>query len=85
MLADVQNCFTFRLSSKFVVITFCMRDSQGEMYSGHGRLCLCLCLTVCPSPHSYTAAWTQMELGVMVGVPSSCALLGGFAIGAWLL
>jgi len=30
------------------------RHSWGEMYTGHGRLC------VCPSPHSYTNARTRM-------------------------
>jgi len=53
------------------------------MYSGHGHLCVCL--SVCPSPHSDTTAHTWMQLGGMVGVPSSCAALGRFAIGAWVL
>ena len=39
-------------------------------------------MSVCPSPHSHTTTQIRMQLGGMVGVPSSCALLGGFAIGA---
>jgi len=31
-----------------VVITFHMRHSQGEMYSGHGHLCVCLSLAAFP-------------------------------------
>jgi len=66
------------------LFTFRIRHSGGEieMYSGHGRLCDCLC--VCPSPHSHTTAY-RADPDVswdMIGVPSSCALLGGFAIGA---
>jgi len=53
------------------LITFRVRRSRGEMYIGHGRLCV----FVCPSPHSHTTARTRMRMGV----PSSCALLGGFA------
>jgi len=50
-----------------------------EMYSGHGRLCVCLPLAAFPN--------YCMDLNVTWGVtvvPSSCALLGGFAIGAWV-
>jgi len=66
-----------------VFVTFRVRHSQGKMYIGHGHLCVCL--SVClPSPHSHTTAHTWMELGGIVGVPSNCALLGGFAIGAWV-
>jgi len=47
------------------------------MYSGHARL----------SVHgrmlsAHTTARARVYLGGMVGVPPSCALLGGFAIGA---
>jgi len=41
-----------------------------------------VCVSVCPSPHSHTTARSRIEVGGMVGVPSSSALLGGFAIGA---
>jgi len=50
------------------------------MYSSHGHLYL----SVCPSLHSHTTAWTWMYVVEMVGVPSSCALLGRFAIDAWV-
>jgi len=36
------------------LITFRLRRSRGEMYSGHGRLC------VYPSLHSHTTARTRM-------------------------
>jgi len=50
------------------------------MYSGYG-LCLSVCLSLVAFPHycvdpDVTWAWG------MVGMPSSCALLGGFAMGA---
>jgi len=48
-----------------------------DMYSDHGRLCACLSLTA--FPHYCTDP--DVTCG-MVGVPPSCALLGGFAIGA---
>jgi len=32
-----------------LLITFRVRRSRGEMYIGHGRLCLCVCLCVCLS------------------------------------
>jgi len=47
------------------------------MYSGHGRLCVCLSLAA--FPHHCTEP--DVTWG-MVGVRSSCALLGGFTIGA---
>jgi len=28
----------------YVLITFLVRRSRGEMYIGHGRLCVCLCV-----------------------------------------
>ena len=53
------------------------RYNRDEMYIGHDRLCVCLTLAAfpryCTDPD---VTWG------MVGVPSSCALLGGFAIGA---
>ena len=51
------------------------------MYIGHGSLCvfcLCVCLSLAAFPHYCTHP--DVSLG-MVGVPCSCALLGGFAIG----
>ena len=55
------------------------------MYISHGRLCVCVsvrdlvCLSACLSLHSRTTA-----LEGMVGMPSTCALLDRFAIGAWV-
>jgi len=52
-----------------------------EINSGHGRLYVCLSvgLSFAAFPHYYTDPGVTWG---MVGVPSSCALLGGFAIGA---
>jgi len=58
-----------------VIITFRVMRSRGKMYSGHGRLCVCLSLAA--FPHYCTDP--DVTWG-MVGVPSSYALLGGFAI-----
>ena len=46
---------------RVIFVTFRVKHSQGEMYSGHGRLCVCVsvCL-LCLSPHSYTTARTRM-------------------------
>ena len=44
------------------------------------RVCVSVCL--CPLPHAHTTARTRIQLGGVVGVPPSCALLGGFAIRA---
>ena len=63
-----------------VIITFRVRRSRGEMYSGHGHLCVCLSLSL-----SLVACSHCTDLDVSwecLGVPSSCALLGGFTIGA---
>jgi len=63
------------------VITFRVKHSRGEMYIGHGRLCVCVCvcLSLVAFPHYCTDP--DVTWG-MVAVPSSCALLGGFAMGA---
>jgi len=65
------------------LITFRVRRSQGEMYIGHGRLCVCLsvCLSVPPRVPTLLHELGR-KLGEWYGVHSSCALLGGFAIGA---
>jgi len=60
-----------------ILITFRVMHSRGEMYIDHGRQCVCLSLAA--FPHYCTDP--GVTLG-MVGVPSICALLGGFAIGA---
>ena len=62
--------------------TFRVRHSRGEIQLILvTRVCFSVCLSLCLSL-SHTTARTQTQLGGMVGVPSSCALLGGFAIGA---
>ena len=61
-----------------IIITFRVRHRRGEMYTGHGRLCVCLSLAVCP--HDCTDP--DVSWGMVRGVLYSCALLGGFAIGA---
>jgi len=48
------------------------------MYIGHGRLCVCLSL--CAFPNYCTDP--DVNWGEWYGVPSSCAQLRGFAIGA---
>ena len=48
---------------------------KGEMYSDHGHLSVPRCIpTLLHGP--------GFNLGEWQGVPCSCALLGGFAIGA---
>jgi len=72
------------LAELFWFITFRMSRSRGEMHIGHGRLCVCLsvCLPVCPSLAAFSHYCTDPDVTLgMVGVLSSCALLGGFAIG----
>jgi len=46
---------------------------------GHARLCVYLSVTAFPPTLLHGPG---CNFGGMVGVPSSCALLGGFAIGA---
>jgi len=58
-----------------------MSRRRREMYCGHARLCVCLTArgrrpTVLHGP--------GCNLGEWYGMPPSCALLGGFAIGAWV-
>jgi len=52
-----------------------MRRKRREIR--HARLCVCLSLAA--FPHYYTDPHVTWR---MVGVPPSCALFGGFAIGA---
>jgi len=65
------------------LITFRVSRRRREMCSGHARLCVCVYLSVCLSlaacPHYYTDP--EVTWGNGRGAPS-CALLGGFAIGA---
>ena len=62
-----------------LLVTFRVRRSRGKMYIGHAaRASVCLC--VAAFPH-YCA--DPEVVGEIVGVPSSCAVFGGFAIGAY--
>jgi len=53
--------------------------SRSEMYIGHSRLCVCVTVHRRMSTLLHGAG---CHLGEWYEVPSSCALLGGFAIGA---
>ena len=59
-------------------ITFCVSRRRPEMYCGHARLCVFLSAVV--SPRYCTDPDVTWEIGR--GCLPSCALLGGFAIGA---
>ena len=61
------------------IITFRVSRSRREMYIGHARLCVCLSVRgrMPTLPHG-----SGCNLGEWQRVPTSCALLGGFAIGA---
>jgi len=88
LLALLAKCVQDYVTLWWVLITFLVRHSRGEMYTSFGRLCVCLC--VCLSVYLALAAFPHycMDPDVtwgMVGVPCSCALLGGFAIGARLI
>jgi len=57
-------------------MTFCVSRRRRKMYCGHARVCL-----------SVRGRMPTLLHGpgcnlVVVGIPPSCALLGGFAIGA---
>jgi len=63
------------------IITFHVNRRRHEMCGGHGRLCarVCVCLSLTTCPQYCTDA---VETWGMVGVPTSCAVFGGFADGA---
>jgi len=67
--------------SLWQTITFRVRRSRAEIYSGHDHLyvCVSVCLSLAAFPHYCTVP--DVTWG-MAGVSSSCALLCGFAIGA---
>ena len=71
----IQKTFT-------ALITFRVSRRRREMYCGHSRLCVCLsvCLSAAACLHYCTDP--DVTWGRVVGMPPSCALLGGFAIGA---
>jgi len=55
------------------------------MYCGHRRLCVCLSVCMCVSVRGRTSILLHgpgCNLDEWQGLPPSCALLGGFAIGA---
>jgi len=63
----------------FVLITFCVSRRRRKMYYGHARLCVCLPVRAAVRPHYCTdpdLTWCVVEAA------PSCALFGGFAIGA---
>jgi len=60
--------------STVTFITFRVSRRRHEMYSVHGRLCVSVCLSLAACPHYCTDP--DVTEG-MIGVPSSCALLGG--------
>jgi len=62
-----------------MLFTFRVSRRRREMYCGHPRLCLSVSLSAAACLHYCTdpdVTWRCM--------PPSCALLGGFAIGAWV-
>jgi len=64
-----------------IIITFRVSRRRREMYCGHARLCVSVCLSIAACPHYCTGP--DVTWGV-VGDAPSCALLDGFAIGAWV-
>jgi len=74
------------------LITFCMSRRRRKMYCGHAHLsvCVCVCLSVCLSVYLSVCRGRMptlldgpgCNLGAWYRLPPSCALLGGFAIGA---
>jgi len=85
---DEEVTFAVAISdySPTYVITFRVSCRRREMYCGHPRLCVCLCVcvSVCMSVRCRTPTLLHgpgCNLGVVEAAPS-CALLGGFAIGA---
>jgi len=74
------ECLT-KISRDQYIHQFIVTRRRREMYIGHARLCVCVCLSLAACPHYCTDP--DVTCG-MVGVPCSCALLGGFAIGAWV-
>jgi len=62
-----------------IIVTFCVSRRRRKMYCGHARLCVCLSVRgrMPTLLHGPDVTW-----GSGRGCPHSCALLGGFAIGA---
>jgi len=55
-----------------------------EMYIGHARLCVCLSVCLSAATCPLYCRDSGVTWGNVVGPLYSCALLGGFAIGAWV-
>jgi len=62
------------------IITFRLSRRRREMYCGHARLCVYVCLSVRGRMITLLHG-PGCNLGEWWGMPPSCALLGGFAIG----
>jgi len=65
-------------TNALVLFTFRVRRSRCEMFIGHGHRCVCLSVPRRIPTLLHGRGW---KLG-NGRVPSSCALLDGFAIGA---
>jgi len=73
---------------------FALSCRRRKIYCGHARLCVrlsvCVCLSVrvsvCLRLYAHTTLLHRpgCNLEEWYGLPPSCALLGGFAIGAWV-
>jgi len=61
------------------LLYFCVSRRRREMYIGHSRLSVCLSVRI-RIPTLLHGPGCKFENGI--GVPLSCASLGGFAIGA---
>ena len=78
-----RNHTSYRRFWNSVVITFCMSRRRCKMYCDHVRLCVCLCVCVSVRGHMPTVLHgPRCNIGAWLRLPPSCALLGGFAIGA---
>ena len=74
----VLNIPQYKSRQAIVIITFSARRSQGEMYTGHGRLCVCL--SVCLLAHIFCgqmAGWIMMPLGMEIGLGPGDFVLDG--------
>ena len=66
---------------EYVFITFRVNRRRREMWCGHARLCVCLCVCLSAAACLHYCTDPDVTWGV-VGDAPSCAMLGGFAIGA---
>jgi len=51
---DDSYSYSMALLVMLLLITFRVRHSLGEMYIGHGRMCVCVCLSLAAFPHCCT-------------------------------